>query len=87
MSQIYPCINVTIWQTATGPDDVVRFEGAWAGLSAIGSEWSKGIAYIPGDYKKEGPILPNLDKPGALPYGMYLRQIEPHWFIYYDYID
>jgi hypothetical protein len=73
---------------AAGSDDTVRFEFSWGGLSAIGSEWRKGIEYIPGNKMEHAEeLLPSLDKPSALPYGMYTREIEPNWFIYYDYID
>jgi hypothetical protein len=88
-AEIHPSFDVIIWETANGPDNVVRFVFAEGGLSAIGPEWTKGIEYIPGDDddKDEAQLLPSLDKPGALPYGMYVREIEPHWFIFYNYMD
>jgi hypothetical protein len=88
-AEVYHSFDVIIWETANGPDNVVRFVFAWGGLSAIGPEWTKGIEYIPGDDndKDEAQLLPSLDQPGALPYGMYVREIEPHWFIFYNYVD
>jgi hypothetical protein len=82
LSEIRPCLNVM-----AGVDGV-DFDFAWGGGSTIGPDWSKGIEYIPGDYKKSGfELLPDLDQPAALPPGMYVREIEPHWFIFYNYID
>ena len=86
-AEMHPSFDVIIWGTANGPDNVVKFVFAWGGLSAIGPEWTKGIEYVPGDDEDEAGFLPNLDKPGALPYGMYVREIEPHWFIFYNYMD
>jgi hypothetical protein len=88
-AEIYPSFDIIIWATVKGPNNVVRFVFAGGGLSAIGPEWTKGIEYIPGDDddKDEAQLLPSLDQPGALPYGMYVREIEPHWFIFYNYMD
>jgi hypothetical protein len=87
-AEIYPSFDIIIWATVNGPYKVVKFVFARGGLSAIGPEWTKGLEYIPGDYNKnEGQLLPSLDNPNTLPDGMYVREIEPHWFIFYDYID
>jgi hypothetical protein len=60
------------------------FNFTWGGLLAIGPEWRKGIAYLPEGTEKGGVIVQNLDKPGKFPPGLYLRQIELHWFVFYD---
>ena len=66
-------------------DGTVRFAYAGGGILAIGPEWGKGIEYVPGDYRKKGAIVQNLDRARKLPLGdVYLRQIEPHWFIFYQ---
>ena len=67
--------------------DGVDFDFAWGGGSQIGPDWNKGTEYIPGDYKDEGQILPNLDHLDSLAPGTYVREIEPHWFIFYNYMD
>ncbi len=67
-----------------GWNGVIRFVYAEGGLLAVGSGWAKGIEYIPGDYQKEGDIRPELDDARKLPEGVYLREIEPHWFIFYQ---
>jgi hypothetical protein len=74
---------------AGGNDHVVRFTFASGAVhSQIAPEWSKGIEYIPGYYKVYGwELALNLDQLSALPEGMYVREIEPHWFIFYDYMD
>ena len=61
----------------------VEFTFTWGGLLAIGPEWRKGIEYLP-EVDENDVIVQNLDNPGKLPPGLYLRQIEPHWFIFYD---
>jgi hypothetical protein len=57
------------------------------GLSAISSGWLKGIEYVPGSFEKKGVILQNLDGANTLSAGVYLRQIEPNWFIVYQRTD
>ena len=79
LSEIYPGLIV-----GKGIDTGVRFTFAWGGLSAISPGWLKGIDYIPGDYRKEGVIEQNLDEARKWAPGVYLRQIEPHWFIVYQ---
>jgi hypothetical protein len=85
LSEIHPGLGMG----AGGTDHVVRFNfGGGAVHSQIAPEWSKGIEYIPGDYKEYGwELVSDLDKPVALPYGVYVREIEQHWFIFYDYMD
>jgi len=70
--------------TVGGHDGVTRFAFAEGGLLAVSSGWAKGIEYVTGDYEKEGDIKQNLDDARRLPPGVYLRQIEPHWFIFYQ---
>jgi hypothetical protein len=79
--EIYSGLVVTV-----DYDKSVRFIYAGAGLSAISSGWLKGIQYVPGDEKK-GQVVMNLDKTGVLPPGVYLRSIEPKWFVVYQKTD
>jgi hypothetical protein len=79
VSEIRPGLDVVM----NGNNGVVRFIFAQKG-SAIGPSWAKGIEYMPGDYKREGVLLPSLDKAGTLAADVYLRQIEPKWFIFYQ---
>jgi hypothetical protein len=66
-----------------GSTGVVRFIFAGKG-SAIGPGWAKGIEYVPGDYKSEGVPLANLDNASNLPARVYIRQLEPRWFVFYQ---
>jgi hypothetical protein len=79
ISQIRPGLQVAM----TGPTGTVRFIFASEGV-AIGPGWVKGIEYVPSDYSREGVLLPDLDKAGSLPARVYMRQIEPKWFIFYQ---
>jgi hypothetical protein len=65
-------------------DGTVRFIYAGGGLSAIGPGWGKGIEFVPDDYRRKGSIAQNLDEARKLPPNVYLREIEPHWFIFYQ---
>jgi hypothetical protein len=65
----------------------VRFCFAGGGLSAISPGWGKGIEYVPGDYERKGRVVENLDEANKLPPGVYLRKIEPNWFIFYQRTD
>ena len=63
----------------------VRFIFAIGGLSAIGSGWFKGIEYVPEGVNSGGDILDSLDRPSSLVVeGVYLRQIEPNWFVIFQ---
>lgn len=64
--------------------DSERFIFAHGALSAISGGWTKGIEYVPGDAKRFGVIVQNLDKANELSANVYLREIEPHWFIFYQ---
>ncbi len=79
ISQIRPGLQVAM----TGPTGTVRFIFAGEGV-AIGPGWVKGIEYVPGDYSREGVLLPDLNKTASLPARCYIRQIEPNWFIFYQ---
>ena len=78
-SHIRPGIEVAF----TGPTGIVRFIFASEG-SAIGPGWVKGIEYVPSDSVKEGIRLPDLDKANSLPARVYIREIEPRWFVFYQ---
>jgi hypothetical protein len=79
ISQIRPGLQVAM----TGPTGAVRFIFAGEGV-AIGPGWVKGIEYVPGDYEREGVLLPDLDKAASLPAHVYVREIEPRWLIFYQ---
>jgi hypothetical protein len=79
ISQIRPGLIVAV----TGPTGGLRFMFSGEGV-AIGPGWVKGIEYGPGDYSPDGVFLPDLDKAAGLPPNVYLRQIEPNWFIFYQ---
>jgi hypothetical protein len=79
ISQIRPGLQVAM----TGPTGTVRFIFVGEG-TAIGPGWVKGIEYVPGDYDQEGVLLPDLDKAASLPAHVYMREIEPKWFIFYQ---
>ena len=69
---------VTIFEVTS-----VRFIFAGGG-TAIGPDWVKGIEFVPGDFRRDGVLLTNLDGASALPANVYLRQIETNWFIFYQ---
>lgn len=78
-SEIRPGTQVAM----NGTTGVVRFIFAGEGV-AIGPDWVKGIEYVPGDSTREGVLLPDLNKESSLPADVYLREIEPRWFIFYQ---
>jgi hypothetical protein len=79
ISEIRPDLQVAM----NGTTGVVRFVFAGEG-SAIGSDWFKGIEYVPGDYTREGVLLPDLDRATSLPDSLYIREVEPRWVIFYQ---
>lgn len=79
ISEIRPDLQVAM----NGTTGVVRFIFAGEGV-AIGPGWVKGIEYVPSDHGWEGILLPDLDKAASLPARVYIRQIEPKWFIFYQ---
>jgi hypothetical protein len=79
LSEIRPGLSVGRGYQTT------RFIFAVGGLSAIGPEWVKGIEYVPGSIDREGVVLENLDQLASLATGgVYLRQIEPNWFVIFQ---
>jgi hypothetical protein len=82
LHQIYPgLIMTTDWKKN------VRFIFISCGVSAIAPGWLKGIEYMPGDHTAEGLLVENLDEGSKLAPNVYLRTIEPHWFIVYQRTD
>jgi hypothetical protein len=59
------------------------FAGGRTGL-APEPRWSKGIGYIPPGVKRWEALLPDLDGAHKLPANVYIREIEPNWFILYS---
>lgn len=69
----------------TTSHSAVRFRLASGGLLAIGPGWLKGIEYVTSSVDREGTVVDDLDHPAALAAGgVYLRQIEPHWFVVFQ---
>jgi hypothetical protein len=79
ISQIRPGLVVGM----NGTTGVIRFVFALKGV-AIGPGWAKGIEYVPGDYSREGVLLPDLNKAASLPANVYIREIQPRWLIFYQ---
>lgn len=77
--QIHPELQAAM----NGTTGVVRFIFAGEG-TAIGPDWIKGIEYVPGDYSREGVLSPDLNNAASLPANVYMREIEPTWFIFYQ---
>jgi hypothetical protein len=66
----------------------VRFIFVVGGLSAIGSEWLKGIEYLPGGTDRAGVVVESLDRPDSLATGqVYLRQIDGDWYLFLQKTD
>jgi hypothetical protein len=64
-------------------DGGVRFVFASTG-QAIGSGRAKGIQFVPDKSKLIGARMDNLDATEKLQAGVYLREIEPRWFLFYQ---
>jgi hypothetical protein len=79
ISQIRPELQVAM----NGTTGVTRFIFAGEGV-VIGPGWGKGIEYVPGDYSREGVLLPDLNKAARLPARVYIREIEPRWLIFFQ---
>ncbi len=79
ISEIRPELQVAM----DGTSGHIRFIFGAEGV-AIGPGWAKGIEYVPGDYKREGVLLPDLNKAASLPANVYIREIEPKWFLFYQ---
>jgi hypothetical protein len=81
-SEIHPGLVVT------ASNGSVRFIFESGGLSAISPGWLKGIEYLSGGTEREGLVVQDLDQPTSLPAGsVYLRQIEPSWFLVFQNTD
>jgi hypothetical protein len=61
----------------------VRFIFASTG-QAIGPGWAKGIEFIPDTGKVIGTQRDTLDNSAKLPEGVYLRKLEPRWFLFFQ---
>jgi hypothetical protein len=61
----------------------VRFIFASVG-EAIGPDWAKGIQFVPDNSKQIGTRMDTLDKSPTLPAGVYVRQIAPAWFLFFQ---
>lgn len=70
-------------QVGVSYDGSVRFIFASTG-QAISSGWVKGIEFIPVTAKLIGTRMDTLDGSEKLPAGVYLREIEPRWFLFYQ---
>lgn len=80
LREIWPGMSVGV-----DYDHSVRFVFASGGVGlSIGPGWVKGITYIPGDYTRDGVLSPDLNKLTKAPDNVYLRQLEPHWFLFYQ---
>ena len=88
ISEIRPGLHVAI----DCRDKGMSFNFAGGGLLAIGPGWGKGINYVPDSFEMDGityregwkgVVLTNLDNARTLPANVYIRQIEPHWFLFY----
>jgi hypothetical protein len=80
LATLPPMLSVTT-EKSTG---TVKFILVGTGTSAVGSGTDKGIEYIPGDPSEIGVVASDLDHADEMPADLYLRQIEPHWFIEYE---
>ena len=65
----------------------VSFIFTTSGTSAIGPGSFKGIEYISESHEKRGVVVENLDNTSLLSTGVYLRIIEPKWFVVYQYLE
>jgi hypothetical protein len=70
-------------QVGANYDGSVRFIFASAG-QAISPGWAKGIEFIPDTGKVIGTQRDTLDESGQLPAGVYLRKLEPQWFLFFQ---
>ena len=66
------------------PNHYVDFSLASGGLGPLGIDWNKGMRYIPDNPEKEGLILKDLDLAKKGDGDELLRQIDEHWFLYYE---
>jgi hypothetical protein len=79
VAELYPGLEAYIdW------DESINFVFARGMIAAIGPGWTKGIYYTSVTDQPNGTLLQNLDNARTFAPGVYLRQIEPHWFIVYQ---
>jgi hypothetical protein len=64
-------------------EEGVRFIFASVG-QAIGPDWAKGIQFVPRNAKQIGTPMATLDGLQTLPAGVYVREIIPGWFLFYQ---
>jgi len=64
-------------------DGSVRFIFAGTGV-AIGPDWAKGIEFIPDTARAIGTQRDALDDAAKLPADLYLRKLEPQWFLFFQ---
>jgi hypothetical protein len=65
-------------------DGMVKFTMARGGVLAVGPGWSKGIEFFPGDPKRAGSELADLDKAPSMPADIYVRRLGDGWFLFYQ---
>jgi hypothetical protein len=70
-------------EVGTNYDGTVRFIFAGSG-QAISAGWAKGIEFIPDMAKVIGAQRDTLDDSAKLPDGVYLRKLEPRWFLFFQ---
>jgi hypothetical protein len=81
MSELGSGVVVT-WDHTSGGVNFIFVTGGT--LLAVGSEWFKGIAYIPNRQEEDGTLLQSLDGAKRLEAGVYLRKIDENWFLLYE---
>lgn len=65
-------------------DGIVRFIFAIHGSAALGPTSLKGIEFVPTGARFGGTVVQNLDDADHLAEGIYLRSIEPGWYLLYQ---
>jgi hypothetical protein len=65
-------------------DGTTRFIFGKSDGLAIGPGWAKGIQFVPDGARLKETRTDSLDESGKLAAGVYLRKIEPQWFIFYQ---
>jgi hypothetical protein len=68
-------------------DGTTRFVFASSEGLAVGPGRAKGIQFSPTGTRLIGIRMSSLDELAKLPAGVYLREIEPQWFIFYQLDD
>jgi hypothetical protein len=67
-------------------DGVLRFiyDGGGFGLVPSGSSWCKGVEYIPDGAERHAKPLSDLSKASEFGEGLYIREIEPGWYVFFQ---